>query len=296
MFANNRNLTHVDLSGLNLTGVESLSCMFSDCNALVEVDNIQEMNTEDIVDMNCMFSGCSSLKSLSISTWNTKKVKNFSKMFADCTSIQSIDLSGWCINDADVHGMFYGCSNLSNVALYDVKIKNTIAANYMFDRNNCIQSYHFADMWDIDVDKYINPLAMAENYQTKIEIVYTTEKSAILKWIYYEKDMPLWYKNSVAIIEGVEDFYLIKRTKYEDLYVSTDEPLEITDNFTLKDIINSVIDSMKEVGALSDEDTVLYDKVEAISEILESMKEPTLGNVCELCLLSLDELEKLREN
>ncbi len=63
---------------------------------LVEINNINEIDTSGVEDMSCMFSDCSSLSSLDLSGWDTSSVTNMSSMFQWCSGLTSlVGLSTW---------------------------------------------------------------------------------------------------------------------------------------------------------------------------------------------------------
>ena len=85
---------------------------FSGWRYLVNIANIQNLNTSEVTDMSNMFKGCSSLERIKIG-FNTAKVTNMSNMFNGCTSLSILDLTGFDTSKVtDMSSMFYGCSNL----------------------------------------------------------------------------------------------------------------------------------------------------------------------------------------
>ncbi|MEE1159888.1 MAG: BspA family leucine-rich repeat surface protein, partial [Atopobiaceae bacterium] len=74
--------TTINASGLNVTGVTSMSKMFSDCSALASIDGLSNWNTGSVTSMSNMFNGCKSLTTLDgLSKWDTSRVTNMSTMF-----------------------------------------------------------------------------------------------------------------------------------------------------------------------------------------------------------------------
>ena len=152
MFCNNDNLTEIDVSGLDLSGVTDISYLFSGDDSLTNID-MPNVDTSNIITVAGMFRDCTNLNAISVYSWDTHNVKDFSHLFDHCSSLTSIDLRDWIVEDANVAGMFYNCNELRDVLL-NVTLENTIAANSMFDENNSIISYEFAENWNIYVQKH----------------------------------------------------------------------------------------------------------------------------------------------
>ena len=113
-FYEQKNLTSVNLSGLDMSNVIDAQGMFAECQSITNLDAVAD--------------------------WNVKNVKYMGSMFSDCSGLTSLDISRWKVCNLDDGGgsalasMFYGCSNLTTLALpnFQGKISNT---RYMF--KNC---------------------------------------------------------------------------------------------------------------------------------------------------------------
>ena len=109
-----------NLSQLDTTYVNLMTSLFKDCKFL-ELPDISNWNTDNVVDMSYMFQGCSLLKSLpDISNWNTSNVGQMFDMFSGCFSLKSLpDISKWDITLSlafeNISGIFDGCSKSLNI-------------------------------------------------------------------------------------------------------------------------------------------------------------------------------------
>ena len=143
-----------------------MSYMFYDCSSLIEICNIDKIDTRKVTNMSFLFAGCKSLRNLpdildwetenvtnmkymfgechsltklpNVSNWKTNEVTDMSYMFTDCKELQTIpNISEWNTSKVkDMSGMFCGCTKLSRLnGLQKWDIKNVVNANYMF--NNC---------------------------------------------------------------------------------------------------------------------------------------------------------------
>ena len=95
--------------------ITDLSYMFKNCSSLIELPDINKLNTEKITNMSYMFYGCSSLTYLPrISNWKTSNVTNMSYMFYNCKSLENLpDISNWNTENVyNMNFMFFNCSKL----------------------------------------------------------------------------------------------------------------------------------------------------------------------------------------
>ena len=91
MFCGLENCETMDLTGLDVSGVE---------------------------DMGALFWRCFSLSSLDVSGWDTSRVRDMSRMFDWCCSLPSLDVSGWNLSGVECVGeMFSSCLRLKRVTL-----------------------------------------------------------------------------------------------------------------------------------------------------------------------------------
>ena len=101
------------ISELNNLNINDISFMFYGCKSLKFLPDISQWKIENIINMNKVFYGCESLLSLpNISKWNTYNVKDMSYMFFKCKSLLNLpDISKW--NTNKVKNMSYILYNLT---------------------------------------------------------------------------------------------------------------------------------------------------------------------------------------
>lgn len=93
---------------------EKCSDWFYQCNKLVEIEGIENLNTSEVTDMSNMFWGCSSLTAIDVSGFNTENVENMSGMFFYCSKLTELNLSNFDTkNVTNMSWMFTGCSSLA---------------------------------------------------------------------------------------------------------------------------------------------------------------------------------------
>ncbi|MBR6259168.1 MAG: BspA family leucine-rich repeat surface protein, partial [Oscillospiraceae bacterium] len=115
LFGGCGNITSIDLSGLDTSGVTGMVEMFYNCSSLASL-NVSGWKTSSVTDMKAMFYGCSSLTSLDVSKWDTSGVTSMYDLFRDCSSLTVLDVSGWDTSSVtDMAEMFFDCSSLTSL-------------------------------------------------------------------------------------------------------------------------------------------------------------------------------------
>lgn len=105
----------VDLSEYDTTDIINMSYMFSSCCNLMKL-NLNKVNTSNVISMSGMFSLCCNLTKLDLSSFNTKNVKDVSFMFFHCSNLVELDIRNFDYkNITSLESMFSGCFNLSRI-------------------------------------------------------------------------------------------------------------------------------------------------------------------------------------
>ena len=86
-----------DISNWDVSQVQYMSYMFSNCNKLKELPDISEWEPINVLNMNNMFENCISLKKLpNIFKWKIDKLVNISNMIEGCNALENVeDFSKW---------------------------------------------------------------------------------------------------------------------------------------------------------------------------------------------------------
>lgn len=93
-FAELRNMKTAEVSKLDMSKCQTISCMFSDCTSLETLD-LSAWDTRSLTSMNQAFQNCTSLTKLNVSGWDVSKVTNMTLAFAEDRALSSLDLSTW---------------------------------------------------------------------------------------------------------------------------------------------------------------------------------------------------------
>lgn len=93
----NYNITCVDIRTRVIP--ENTNYWFAELYGLIEIRNVQNIDTSNVKDMSYMFNECTSLSGLNLSNFNTSNVIDMTCMFALCNSLTNLDLSSFNINN-----------------------------------------------------------------------------------------------------------------------------------------------------------------------------------------------------
>lgn len=126
MFANNVNVTTLNLSSFDTSSVTNMRNMFYNDGKLTSL-NLNNFDTSLVTNMYEMFRGCSALKTLEIDGFNTKNVTTMRTMFYGCSSLTLLNLNSFDTSAVTNMGsMFYGCAGLTQIDLSSFNLSNTL--------------------------------------------------------------------------------------------------------------------------------------------------------------------------
>ena len=132
LFADLENMTQIDLSKVDSSGVKDMRGMFKACKKLTTLD-VSYLDTSNVEVMFAMFNGCSNLKTLDLSGFDTSKVKSMYYMFLNCTSLKSINLSSFHTPSLiNMLSMFAGCNSLASVDLRSFDTSKVTSMSNLF--------------------------------------------------------------------------------------------------------------------------------------------------------------------
>ena len=125
----------IEIENINLldtSNVISMNRMFDGCSKLTNLD-VSKFDTSNVTNMDCMFRSCSSLTSLDVSKFDTSNVTNMSYMFSFCSRLTSLDVSNFDTSKVtDMSGMFYECNSLTSLDVSKFDTSNVTDMGHMF--------------------------------------------------------------------------------------------------------------------------------------------------------------------
>ena len=118
LFSNLTNVTSIDLSNLDTSGIAGMNGMFENDKVLTNIVFGDNFNTSNATNMTAMFRECNNLTELDLRMFDTSNVRNMGNMFLNCTKLESLDLSMFdTSNVMDMGGMFLNCTKLESLDL-----------------------------------------------------------------------------------------------------------------------------------------------------------------------------------
>lgn len=140
-----------NIENLNTSEVTDMSEMFDGCRYLQSLD-VSHFMTDNVKDMNTMFTSCSYLSSLDVSHFNTANVENMAGMFANCSSLTTLDLCNFNTDKVtDMSCMFSFCSHLNSLDLSSFNTENVTDMEEMFFLCEKLQSLDLSNFNTRDV-------------------------------------------------------------------------------------------------------------------------------------------------
>lgn len=128
--------------------------MFSNCSNLQEIENIENLHTENVTTMQDMFYKCSSLKSLDLKYFDTSNVTTMYRMFGLCSKITNINVISFDTSNVTfMPEIFNGCYNLVDL---DVSHFNTSKQTNMYFIFGACISLKFLDLSNFDMTNVTN--------------------------------------------------------------------------------------------------------------------------------------------
>ena len=127
----------------NLSSVEEMEYMFSECTSLVSID-LSNIDLPKVTNMKYMFSRCSKLE-IVIFPETTQNLPDTSNMFQSCTALKSIDFSNADLSKVtSMDFMFKGCTLLESVT-FPENLQNLVTIKYAFSSCTSLKSIDFSN-------------------------------------------------------------------------------------------------------------------------------------------------------
>ena len=143
MFYNCSNLKEIEnIENLHTENVSIMVAMFHTCQNLSKID-LKYFDTSNVTTMGNMFLNCSKMIKINFENFDTRKVTNMGNMFYNCQSLKSLYLNSFdTSNVKNMEYMFYNCQNLEHLKLESFNTSNVENMQCMFyNCNNLEQLY-----------------------------------------------------------------------------------------------------------------------------------------------------------
>ena len=154
MFYNCSKLKNIDeLENLSTEDVNNYSHMFCWCISLSNLKSLENWNVSKGNDFSYMFCGCSLITDLKgLNKWDVSNGNNFANMFLKCKKLKDIkDLKSWDVSfGSNFSGIFRGCSLLQDTAgLENWNLLNCKNFSSMFKGCTTLKSIKELENWNV---------------------------------------------------------------------------------------------------------------------------------------------------
>ena len=133
--------------------IVNLEYMFYNCKSLINIKELENLDTKDINNFESIFCKCSSLSDIKgLENWNVSNGNNFSHMFYGCSSLSDIkELENWDVsNGNNFLAMFGGCSKLSDIkSLENWNVSNGNNFQGMFGKCSSLSELKGLENWNV---------------------------------------------------------------------------------------------------------------------------------------------------
>ena len=133
--------------------IVNLEYMFYNCKSLINIKELDNLDTKDINNFESIFCKCSSLSDIKgLENWNVSNGNNFSHMFYGCSSLSDIkELENWDVsNGNNFLAMFGGCSKLSDIkSLENWNVSNGNNFQGMFGKCSSLSDIKPLENWNV---------------------------------------------------------------------------------------------------------------------------------------------------
>ena len=147
-FANNNNITSVNICNLDCSNVNSIENMFEYCTYMTTCD-VSRLNTSNVTLMGNVFKNCKRLTSVDLSSWDVSKVTRIWGMFREMNAIESIDLSSWNTSSLTlIPHLFYNVQSIKSIDMSGWNTRLVQNMEYAFYNCNNLKTLNLSG-WDL---------------------------------------------------------------------------------------------------------------------------------------------------
>ncbi|MBO4293318.1 MAG: BspA family leucine-rich repeat surface protein [Clostridia bacterium] len=119
--------------------------MFNRFSSLKEIENIENLHTENVTDMSSMFYNCG-IQSLNLNYFDTSKVEDMNTMFYACPNLESLYINNWDTHsNKTMKNMFRSCTKLKNLDLSNFDTRNVSTMERVFQECGSLTSLNLSN-------------------------------------------------------------------------------------------------------------------------------------------------------
>ena len=126
------NITEIDLSKFDTSGVTTMEGMFNGCSKLENI-NFKNINTSSVTDMSVMFQNCGELTQLDLRMFRTPKLKSMEYMFYNAYSVFMLDITSFDTSQVtSIKYLFWGMDSLLYLNLSKLNTSKMTNMDFLF--------------------------------------------------------------------------------------------------------------------------------------------------------------------
>ncbi|MGM9832684.1 MAG: BspA family leucine-rich repeat surface protein [Candidatus Limisoma sp.] len=135
------------LENLNTSKVTNMDHLFYCCYALPALD-LSGFETSNLTSMLSAFECCYAMTSLDVTGFDTSNVTNMNSVFSGCESLTTLDVSGFDTSKVtDMSYMFGGCTSLTSLDVAKFNTEKVTDMNNMFSGCSALATIYCNDTW-----------------------------------------------------------------------------------------------------------------------------------------------------
>lgn len=170
MFNGCSSLTTLNISGIDTVNCTSMGYMFSNCSKLTSITGIENLNTAKVTDMGNMFSYCSKIEQLNLSYFNTSHVERMDEMFRSCSKLKSLEISSFNTTKVkNMTGMFMNDQALESLNVSSFSTSALTTAQNLFA--DCV-NLKSLDLTGFNMSKVTNANGMFSNMRRLYKVTF----------------------------------------------------------------------------------------------------------------------------
>ncbi len=124
----------IDLSGFDVSEVNSLCETFTNCIELQKIE-FADWNVQHVEHMGRMLKGCINLTEIDLSRWNTSSLQTMPELFRRCARLVNLDLSGWDTSHVtNMSSLFMGCLLLKDPHIGNWDVSHVQDLSFLFHK------------------------------------------------------------------------------------------------------------------------------------------------------------------
>jgi surface protein len=228
MFSNCVRLKTINTSNWNTGKVTNMESLFQSCGALTSLD-VSSFNTSKVTNMANLFYSCNNMTNLDLSNFDMSKVQYAGSMFHTCRKLISVDFSNTTtsnitscsdmfrncdaiitiknidlIKPSSLGSLFYGCKELQNLTLYNIKKSLSIGSSTTYGTKLTLDSlvHTIQQLWDL-TGSTRQTLTMSTTSKGLIANVYVKLVEPTAEQI--EADPNIIYKKNCVVCESTDE-------------------------------------------------------------------------------------------